>query len=970
MSNLTKNKLDLITQLCSLVEITKEQSWLCLMKKKWDLNDATIYSVTELDKEQEINDPLCPFVKNEFKPNFKLENKNLQTTNQKSEEETIPNLINRNTNIKNTDIQNKEEEKKEEEKKEEQETNDKNEKNDKKEKELSSNEIKEEENLENSKSEQDQIKSEGEEDLDQETLTEINDLINMDDENSDNSQKEKIKSKQKIKMYIQSQKFDKACKYIKILAKYNKKISKKFLFYAIENGSVELIHLLHELKIDLNRKHHFLSAVHTAVMNSNEECLEALLELGADPNVLNFHDKTPIEQALKNNQINILKILLKYKASLIMRNKTNIFVNYSFGGDTKKVKLLLESGVNVNEIGKRELSAFLLTKSKRIKQLIQKYSKTNLLNPLENIQQNKREEIRNWLANLNNTNYKQLDNSEIDRLFDIAMSNEFKEEMNILADSKFNLIKVRNGNKLNLLHVCVYYSNYWLAKLIVSKNPPLKYRLQNQKNPIILAAQYGNVPLFCLYYLNAENNSYHKLENYENTNPVIYYLYLKLKEIKQKHSNNKKMIYEDFKKIEKETYLFSNWIDYNDGSFEFIKNIKTTQNTITSLCKYQSKYYICNQYLDYEIRNNFMAKYLKIIGHSQSDRSKKFISQIPGYFLSREDSNVLQISTIRECNKYGTLRDLILLYNQNRLVFDPLVILSIARQICNILNFLSRKCNFYHRGLDSSCIQINDGFEIKINNLLKKTDYKYSQIHNVYITEKQTETSNLFSFGVIIWELLMNNTFDASLFSSNSVVPNKIPQIMIDALKQKTYSGPTQGNRFQLVNSLNEIACTCLSSAIFELDLNVQDKMGDLYKALTLVYDRSLISIAETKFMENVRSLIPNGEYPKEDYIKQKQELSSENEKLNSFDQAIKFSLNNIQKCVSIPKIEILICELLLILKQILLKEKVKITLFNKKWDNLLELLKLNNWTIENKKFEKAISKKEIIQLLEKNLIK
>ncbi|KAJ6254562.1 ankyrin repeat-containing protein [Anaeramoeba flamelloides] len=967
MSNLTKNKLELITQLCGLVEITKEQSWLCLMKSKWDLNDATIYSVTELDKEKEINDPLCPFVKNKFKPNFiPLENKKPQTTKQKSEEETIPNLINLNTNIKKTDIQNKEEETKEKEEKKNEEKKIKEEK----EKELSDNKIKEEENLENSKSEQDQIKSEGEEDLDQETLAEVNDLMNMDDENSDNLSNEKIKSKQKIKMYIQSRKFDKACKYIKILAKYNKKISKKFLFYAIENGSVELIRLLHELKIDLNRKNHFLSAVHTAVMSSNEECLEALLELGADPNVLNFHDKTPIEQALKDNQTNILKILLKYNASLIKRNKSNIFVNYSFSGDTKKVKLLLESGVDVNEIGKRGMTSFLLTKSKRIKQLIQKYSKTNLLNPLENIEQNKREEIRNWLANLPNTNHKQLENYEIDRLFDIAISNEFKEEMNILADSKFKLIKVYNGKKLNLLHLCVYYSNYWLAKLLVSKNPPLKYRLQNQKNPIILAAQYGNVPLFCLYYLNAENNVFHKLENYENTNPVIYYLYLKLKDIKQKHSDNKKMIYEEFKKIEKETYLFSNWIDYNDGNFEYLKNIKTTQNTIASLCKYQSKYYICNQYLDYEIRNNFIAKYLKIIGHSQSDRGKEFISQIHGYFLSREDSNILQISTIRECNKYGTLRDLIIMYNQNRLVFDPLVILSIARQICNILNFLSRKCNFYHRGLDSSCIQINDGFQIKINNLLKKTDYKYSQIHNVYLTEKQTETSNLFSFGVIIWELLMNNTFDTSLFSSNSVIPNKIPQLMIDALKQKTYSGPTQGNRFQLVNSLNEIACTCLSSAIFELDLNVQDKMTDLYKALTLVYDRSLISIAETKFMENVRSLIPNGEYPKEDYIKPKQELSSENEKLNSFDQAIKFSLNFIQKCVSIPKIEILICELLLILKQILLKEKENINLYNKKWDNLLELLKLNNWKIENKKFEKAISKKEIIQLLEKNLTK
>ncbi|KAJ3438558.1 ankyrin repeat-containing protein [Anaeramoeba flamelloides] len=716
----------------------------------------------------------------------------------------------------------------------------------------------------------------------------------MDDENSNNLPKEKIKSKKEINIFIQSRKFDKACKYIKIRAKYNKKISKKFLLYAIENGSVELIRLLHELKINLNQPNQLLTAAHAAIEYSNEECLKVLLELGADPNTLNFFDKTPLEQALKNDQIRIIKILLKYNASLIKKNKTNIFVNCSFSGDTKKVKLLLDSGVDVNQIGKNGLSAFLVTKSKRIKQLLQKYSKTNLLNAYENIQQNKREEIRDWLVSLSNTNHKQLENSEIDKLFDIALSNEFKEEIRMLMGSEFKLMKVHNGKKLNLLHLCVYYSNYWLAKLLVSKSPPLKYRIQNQKNPIILAAQYGNVPLFCLYYLNAENDVNHKLENYENTNPVIYYLYLKLKEIKQKHSNNQKTIYEELKKIEKDTYLFSTWIDYNDSNFEFIKNIKTSPNVVTSLCKYGSKYYICNQYLDYEIRNKFIEKYLKIIGYSQSDRSKNFISQISGYFLSRENSNILQISTTRECNRYGTLRNLILEYKRNDLIFDPLVILAIARQICNILDFLNNKCNFYHHGLDSSCIQINEGFEIKINNLLKKTDYKYSQIHNIYITENQTETSNLFSFGVILWELLMNTTFDTSPFVNSSIVSNQNPQLMIDSLQQKTYSEPKQGNRFQIVSSLSEIACTCLSSAIYEFELKVQDKMGDLYKALTLVYDRTLISIAEKEFMENVRNLIPNGEYPKEDYIKPKQKLSSENEKFDSFDQAIKFSLNTI----------------------------------------------------------------------------
>lgn len=75
-------------------------------------------------------------------------------------------------------------------------------------------------------------------------------------------------------------------------------------------------------KINLNKlNNEQISALHLAVKLGNLEIASILLKGGADPNVVGANKETPIFEAIKNNDVEIIALLKEYGADLCKKNK-------------------------------------------------------------------------------------------------------------------------------------------------------------------------------------------------------------------------------------------------------------------------------------------------------------------------------------------------------------------------------------------------------------------------------------------------------------------------------------------------------------------------------------------------------------------------------------------------------------------------------------------------------------------------
>ena len=94
------------------------------------------------------------------------------------------------------------------------------------------------------------------------------------------------------------------------------------IFLAAQNGHIEIVKYLLSYGVNVDVVTQNGTVLHLAVMSGNQECLEALLKYGADvEGAIGVTDvDTPLGQAVFNNCIKSVKVLLLYNANPICRS--------------------------------------------------------------------------------------------------------------------------------------------------------------------------------------------------------------------------------------------------------------------------------------------------------------------------------------------------------------------------------------------------------------------------------------------------------------------------------------------------------------------------------------------------------------------------------------------------------------------------------------------------------------------------
>ncbi|KAJ3451087.1 ankyrin repeat-containing protein [Anaeramoeba flamelloides] len=993
------SKEEQIAQLQSIIpKFTKEQSWYCLDNYHWNLNNAILFALENEIYVPKNEDPNCPYKGNDKKPKVQIDEDKNEKENQDVEIEDEFDIENQkekrkkeiSNNEENTEL-NQSESDLEKYLDEDETTNEKNNHFPNKDENETFNE--KENETETEKEKESVIGNESpffDNDFGgQEQDSNYDGIQNMFDENAFHNEEQmgggEPQNKDVLVTFLKHKEFGDAYKYLQnIKNDRESKIKSKWLLSAIKYGAVEVIKLLVECGVDINytnpRKSH---PVDLAIKHNQTESLVTVLQLGGDPNGDTNTFDVPIERALENNQPLMVKLLLQYGSKTTNSMGENVLIQSAKRGKIQDIKTLLKSGFAAQTKGKRGVNSFLVTRSIYMKNMIKKITKINFLNIYQNIDQKQREELSNWILSLKDKDYSELNNENITKIFELALSNEFKKEIKTLIDSKFKIDQLRDSYNNYLVHLCVYYSNYWLAKLLMSIGARVDVSGGEYKTPLQVASEYNNILIFIIYYLHSKQITISELERYKNSNVIIDLIYRKLKELKTKHSKNISFIFKEFKQYTEENHLISKHIDLN-SDFQFHKKIDENKQYIKHLIKYKNNYYINTRYIDFHFKSDFIEKYFPMVANSNKPQIKKVIEPLLGFYFTSEKDVTLHVNTITECNSLPTLRPIIQTFSKKNLSFDPILILSIAKQIVNILSILKNKFNYYVRGLNTLSIQITNNAEIKLKNIFAKSKFSYYNFSGYSLSNDNNEKSNLYSFGIIIWELFMCKTYDNFIHKRGNTQiydhNHKIPEKMLNSLRKKklqnSYTTSNSANRILIFNSLRDIVYECLSLGKYQLNITIEEIYNKIEKCYHLIPDKKIVSRVEKDFLNKINELKIRGDISKKlfqdgvDYNNNKKN-SNFNPKLNlkpkdSIDWAINETIGkiNLECSNTIKHLELFIWEMFVVLKNIVDQDNS----LTKKYKFIVNLFKSNGW-LENKFTLENISKEFITNLLKNGII-
>ena len=121
------------------------------------------------------------------------------------------------------------------------------------------------------------------------------------------------------------------------------------LYMATAREHYDIFELLLKNRADVNIICNNSTALFLASMDGNDRFVELLCKNGADVNFQQQGDLTPLYYAVNNNHVNVVKILLKYRARQDLYYKTfSSLYLASKNGNLEIVKLLVEAGTNIN----------------------------------------------------------------------------------------------------------------------------------------------------------------------------------------------------------------------------------------------------------------------------------------------------------------------------------------------------------------------------------------------------------------------------------------------------------------------------------------------------------------------------------------------------------------------------------------------------------------------------------------------
>lgn len=151
------------------------------------------------------------------------------------------------------------------------------------------------------------------------------------------------------------------------------------LIKAVYNKDIKQVKSLIANGSDINAKEQGFSsrtALHTAIQENNLKIVRLLLNAGADVNSLDEEGNTPLMLLDDETNVEIVSLLIKYGTKLDIQNKENqqtALLTAAMEENFKVMRVLIESGANVNLRDEDGDSALDITDDEEIRQLLIAY---------------------------------------------------------------------------------------------------------------------------------------------------------------------------------------------------------------------------------------------------------------------------------------------------------------------------------------------------------------------------------------------------------------------------------------------------------------------------------------------------------------------------------------------------------------------------------------------------------------------
>ncbi len=292
------------------------------------------------------------------------------------------------------------------------------------------------------------------------------------------------------------------------------------LVEAIMQDNIDAVKILLESNIDINAIYKHLiypTALHSAVVKNNIHILQYLLQRGADPDVQDIYNNTPLMIAAVtcSKKIIIQKLLEKTKNINIQNGQQDTALMLAaMKGNADIVKLFIEHGSNIDLQNNRGVTALMLACEfgciETVQLLIKSGADVNIKNnrgvtALMVASYNGHKEIVNLLIN-NGSNVNSQDIQGRTALMAVVQKG-YKEILQLLIDAGAN-VNLQNEQGTTAFMLAVKYRNIEILKSIMRTNIDINIKDNYGYTAFMLASMLEYVDIaHLLIAVGADSNS-------------------------------------------------------------------------------------------------------------------------------------------------------------------------------------------------------------------------------------------------------------------------------------------------------------------------------------------------------------------------------------------------------------------------------------------------------------------------------